>query len=290
MNAELSPGVYVVAVSGGVDSTVLLHLLANRKDLDLIVAHFDHGIRPESAKDAEFVKELARGYKLKFETKRKELGHAASEAVARKARYGFLHEIAQQYDADAIVTAHHQDDIIETMMINLLRGTNRKGLSSLRDHEHIKRPLLRYSKQQIYEYARAKNILWHEDITNDNEMFLRNFIRNKIITQLTKVQRKTWLEMYERMVKVNDKIDREIEILLQNTTTNVKRSWLLQFPFAIKVELIAALLKQHGLQLNKPALYDTVTQMMTARPHTTHQLDKHVCLKIRKDYIQIVKE
>jgi tRNA(Ile)-lysidine synthase len=129
MDISVEPGRYVIAVSGGVDSVALLHALTKRPALDMIVAHFDHGIRPESAQDAAFVRTLAESYGLPFVTDRVELGPDASEASARQARYSFLRTLQRQYDATSIITAHHQDDLLETAIINLLRGTGRRGLT-----------------------------------------------------------------------------------------------------------------------------------------------------------------
>src|SRR5437764_343012 len=125
------PGKYVVAVSGGVDSVALLDMLARSDDLKLVVAHFDHGIRKDSAKDRKFVEDLAKNYDLPFVYEEGHLGSGTSEAVARGARYDFLHRVKKSHGAQAIITAHHQDDVLETAIINLLRGTGRKGLTSL---------------------------------------------------------------------------------------------------------------------------------------------------------------
>ena len=100
---------YVVAVSGGVDSVVLLHMLAHRPDIELVVAHFDHGIRDYSVADAQFVKELADSYGLPFESRREKLGKQASEDLARSRRYAFLRSVADKHQAK-IMTAHHADD------------------------------------------------------------------------------------------------------------------------------------------------------------------------------------
>src|SRR3989344_5293986 len=113
---------YIVAVSGGVDSVVLLDMLIKQKEHNLVVAHFDHGIRVDSDADARFVWELAKKYELSFEVRREELGDAASENTARSHRYAFLRDIAKKYSA-TIVTAHHADDVVETIAINLTRGT-----------------------------------------------------------------------------------------------------------------------------------------------------------------------
>jgi len=90
---------YVVAVSGGVDSAVLLDILSKKPGLDLIVAHFDHGIRDDSKSDAIFVANLAKEYNLPFETKREELGSDVSEEKARDRRYEFLRAVAKKHDA-----------------------------------------------------------------------------------------------------------------------------------------------------------------------------------------------
>jgi len=138
---------YVVAVSGGVDSVVLLDILARINTHQFIVAHFDHGIREDSAADARFVKALADKYELTFVCTREELGMTASEELARTRRYVFLKAVAQKLQAQ-LITAHHLDDLVETVMINKIRGTGWRGLAVFGD-ESIRRPLLTMSKQQL---------------------------------------------------------------------------------------------------------------------------------------------
>src|SRR5690606_32014455 len=114
---------HVLAMSGGVDSVVLLHQYWQEQGSEgLVVAHFDHGIRTDSSADARFVEALAASYGIKFESRREELGSSASEAWARERRYHFLREVADSHQA-VLVTAHHGDDLIETIAINLSRGT-----------------------------------------------------------------------------------------------------------------------------------------------------------------------
>jgi len=167
---------YIVAVSGGVDSVALLHMLVKTSKHELIVAHFDHGIRDDSADDAQFVSELAKKHSLQYFVKREELGKEASEALARERRYAFLRELAQVHDA-RIVTAHHLDDFVETVAINLKRGTGWRGLAVF--DSDVLRPLVDTSKQQLVNYAKDHHLEWREDSTNASDVYLRNRIRRK---------------------------------------------------------------------------------------------------------------
>lgn len=209
MKAELPAGKYVIAVSGGVDSVVLLDLLCavQMPGVELVVAHFDHGIRSDSRDDATFAQNLAAGYGLECYTDRVELGKGASEATARKARYNFLHRVQTQTGADAIVTAHHQDDVLETMLLNLIRGTKWRGLHSLRSTNAVQRPLLPYSKREILEYAKAHNLSWREDSTNIDPGILRNYLRHTYIPQMSAQQREALLGIRDRTETLTTEID-----------------------------------------------------------------------------------
>lgn len=168
---------YIVAVSGGVDSVVLLDMVSKADQHEIVVAHFDHGIRPDSHEDALFVKDLAAQYGHSFETRREELGPHASEATARERRYAFLRELAKKYDA-TIVTAHHLDDLVETVAINLTRGTGWRGLAVF--HPSIERPLIDTPKQALLQYANEHGLRWREDSTNASDAYLRNRIRPRV--------------------------------------------------------------------------------------------------------------
>lgn len=168
---------YIVAVSGGVDSVVLLHTLVQSARHELIVAHFDHGIRDDSAEDTVFVGLLAAQYNLPFETKREVLGKHASEELARERRYAFLQMVAQKHNA-RIATAHHADDVVETIAINTIRGTGWRGVAAL-GNESIDRPLLGMRKQELITHANKHNLSWREDSTNASDAYLRNRVRVK---------------------------------------------------------------------------------------------------------------
>src|SRR3989338_6989044 len=113
-------------------------------------------------KTNSWLKKTAQKYGLPFEVGHGRLGKAASEETARQARYEFLDKVKRKYKADAIITAHHQDDLIETAFLNILRGTGRKGLSSIVNPK-IRRPILNVPKAEILAYAKQHHLKWYED-------------------------------------------------------------------------------------------------------------------------------
>lgn len=211
--AEVVSNTVIVAVSGGIDSVVLLDILSTHKQA-LVVAHVNHGIRPDSNEDEQFVKDLAKSYELPFTSTRLHLHPAASENTARQARYEWLEKVRAEHRASTIVTAHHQDDVLETMVINMIRGTGWRGLSSLRSTANRYRPLLQYSKAEIVAYALGHRLSWREDSTNDSFKYLRNRVRGSIIPRLTTAQRQQLLTSYETQSKLRTQIDDELEQLL----------------------------------------------------------------------------
>lgn len=215
MEIDVHPGTYVVAVSGGVDSMVLLDLLQQKPDLQLVAAHFDHGIRADSAEDRKLVQAAAGRYGIPFEYEEGHLGSHASEATARIARYDFLERIRQAYGAAAIVTAHHQDDLLETAVLNIMRGTGRKGLISLASNPLRLRPLLGQMKADIRAYADGHAILWREDSTNADDQYVRNYIRHHIMPRLGIDTRNALLGIIARTRITDAELDRELNVILQ---------------------------------------------------------------------------
>src|SRR5581483_3464845 len=161
---KIPKGRYIVAVSGGLDSMALLNMLSNLPEVKPIVAHFNHGMRVDSKLDEDLVTRTAIRLGLPLEIGHGRLGKNASEAKARTARYSFLVRVQQKHKAKAIITAHHQDDLIETAIINILRGTGRRGLTALAQNRNVVRPLLDMSKAEIIKYAKRSNLEWREDI------------------------------------------------------------------------------------------------------------------------------
>lgn len=243
------PGKYVVAVSGGVDSMALLHLLRNQPGIILTVAHLDHGIREDSSEDRKLVQTVARQYGLPFVFHEARLGAGASEATARKVRYDFLHKVRRSSGANALITAHHQDDVLETAIINLIRGTGRKGLTSLGSRHDVVRPLLRHPKTALLAYAREHGLNWREDSTNQNTHYLRNYIRVHIVPRLDEAARQRLLTLTGRLREINREIDTSLVNYLhvQDKEAQLNRRQFNQLPHALARETMAAWLRANGL-------------------------------------------
>lgn len=232
MQVKLAPGKYVIAVSGGVDSVALLDMLSQLSDVELVVAHVDHGIRPDSREDMLLVRKLAEKYNLLFETTSLGLGSTAAEATAREKRYAWLEAIRAKHAADAIVTAHHQNDVIETVLINMLRGTGWRGLASLRETGRIRRPLLNISKIEIVTYAIENNLDWREDSTNDDVRHLRNYVRHGIVPRLDRETTHKLVDLYHAQCRLRDEIEAEVMHILPYASDGdgLRRYWLAMLP------------------------------------------------------------
>jgi len=276
---RLTPGRYVVAVSGGVDSMALLHMLKDMPDLQLTVAHFDHGIRPDSDQDRRLVQEISYQYKLPFVYKEGKLGAETSEEDARNARYEFLRDIQKQVAAEAIITAHHQDDVIETAIHNLIRGTGRKGMSSLKSTDGIIRPLLHLPKSHLQSYAKEQNLLWREDSTNTDTAYKRNYIRHEIIPKLKSRSPEKYrklVKLIRRQHELNQAIDNELATLLhmQLSKSALSRKDVIQLPHMVSKELVAAWLRQNGVRTFNQTMLERITiGFKTARPHSVFTID-----------------
>ncbi|HEY6224842.1 MAG TPA: tRNA lysidine(34) synthetase TilS, partial [Gemmatimonadales bacterium] len=183
------PGTALVAVSGGADSVALLDLLAGvagERRLQLIVAHVDHGIQEGSGRVAAQVGALARRYGLPCEVVTLELGSGASETVARSARYAWFEATRKRLRADWIVTAHHQDDQVETVLLRALRGSAPAGLAGMasRTRSGVIRPLLGFTHAELVAYARERGLEYHEDPANQDPRHLRSWLRSDLLPVL----------------------------------------------------------------------------------------------------------
>lgn len=191
----LPPRRVVVAVSGGLDSVVLLDLLSRLRrgfDLHLHVAHFDHGLRAEGPTEADFVGALARTLGLGCTCACGDVAGLARrqrlsiETAARQVRYEFLDRVAASVGAAWVALAHHADDQAETVVMRLARGAGAAGLAAMapvRDGRYL-RPLLALTRRQLADYAAERGLQWREDASNADLRHTRNRVRHVVMPAL----------------------------------------------------------------------------------------------------------
>lgn len=249
--SSLLPGTYIIAVSGGVDSMVLLDILSRQPDIRLIVAHVDHGIRLDSAEDASFVANVSAKMGLTFEQERLQLGSNASEEKARTERYRFLRSCRKKYKANAIITAHHEDDVVETIILNIVRGTGWRGLASLRSTSDLIRPLLAVSKDEIIGYAVERGLQWRNDPTNEDVHYLRNYIRHLLLPQLDSRIRSRLLSLRDKQMVLRQEVEVELEVLsevyctaIEESKYRIDRYVIIMLPEKVGVELLQFMIEK----------------------------------------------
>lgn len=181
----------IVGVSGGADSVALLDILHSFK-IECVIAHCNFHLRgEESNRDAFFVEELCKKYNLKFERidfdteAYAEINSVSIEMAARELRYEWFEKLRVIHLADKIAVAHHRDDSVETILLNLTRGTGIKGLIGIAPmNGKIIRPLLCVGRDEILEYLKERNLNYVEDSTNNEDLYTRNKIRLSIIPMM----------------------------------------------------------------------------------------------------------
>lgn len=286
MKVRVPPGRYVVAVSGGVDSMVLLDILSKDPSIDLIVAHYDHGIRMDSGNDEKLVAATAKRLGLIYEAGKGELGENTSEEQARKYRYSFLEAIKYKYGADGIITAHHQDDLIETAFLNLLRGSGPRGLVAIKINPKIKRPMLNISKGEILEYAKEHKINWLEDSTNYDESYLRNYIRKNITPNLSAEMRRKLISNIEKVAEKSKEKEELIATISHKITIQEKinRSKYIGLPLEIRNELIAYWLRSYKTEnFDRKMLEKIDIVLKTGKPGTNYPIKESLWLYLAQN-------
>ena len=311
MKVNIPRGKYILAVSGGVDSVVLLHLLAKQvtgdrlrvtaketkshnpqsatSNLELVVAHFDHGIRPDASDDEKLVRKLAQQYNLPLEVGYGHLEPGTSEDQARQARYHFLEAARQKNRAKAIITAHHQDDWLETALINLIRGTGWRGLVAIAANPKILRPLLDTSKKDILQYASRQGLKWREDPTNINTNYLRNYIRHKILPKMTVRQRSMLIKNIDKVAKNSKELNSLIATISHSIIHNNRVNRLLFSELANEMarEVLVDYFRSNNVSLSQPTISKLAIQLKTAKPGTRLQLGQGVKAYIDRDVAEL---
>ena len=275
----------ILAVSGGVDS---MALLAMYKQADIVVVHIDHGTRKSSAEDADFVRRKCQELGVKFYETKLELGERVSEELARKKRYEFL-KIIQEKGGGTLCTAHHLDDVLESIAINLIRGTGWRGLTPFYGDKLV-RPfiILKMWKQDVLKFAGERNIRFRQDPTNHETNYLRNRVREKM-SELDETARVDIINLFEKQNELRGKIEKLVTELAKQTVVGKnfhKKDLFLAADERVSLEILREICLMHGHSLTRKQLEDFLSAIKTYAPHKRFNLPKNHFVTILKNYFE----
>ena len=207
----------------------LLHYLINNYKDKIIVAHINHNVRKQSNTEELFLSNYCKDNNITFECmKITEYKENNFENEARKKRYKFYKEILTKYNSSYLFLAHHADDLMETIIMKIIRGSNINGYAGIKkisyqDNYYIVRPFLDYTKQDILEYIKKYNITYYDDYTNNDITYTRNRIRHNIIPLLKKEDiniHKKFIKYSNTLNEYNDYINYEIDNIIKDIYIN----------------------------------------------------------------------
>lgn len=275
---------------------VLLDLMAKKYAPDeIIVAHFDHGVRDNSEEDAEFVARTAEEiYHIRYIIDHEKLGAGVSEEAARTARYEFLRKVAAENGGAEIMTAHHLDDLVETVAINFIRGTGWRGLSVF-EMPGIKRPLLEtelvyepMDKLAILEYAAKRGLRFREDQTNSSDKYLRNRVRERLAEAEWSYEQKMKIwELWQRQKERRAEIDRQIVALMPEPGGTWRREWFRGLEPSLALELLRAGTLRAGISATRPQLEDFRQAILNYAPGKKFNLPGDRLVQIGKKEFEL---
>lgn len=248
----------VVAASGGPDSMVLLTLVNNLKqkyNLKIVCAHINHNLRKESNEEEDMVRQYCKKNDIIFENMTIDNYKTTSiENEARQKRYKFFEETVNKCKASYLLTAHHGDDLIETILMRIVRGSSLKGyagINELTEKENYKilRPMLKNTKEEILEYANKNNIPYAIDKTNEEDTYTRNRYRKYILPKLKQEDKnvhKKFLKLNQTLNMYQNYINKEIKTkqnqIVQNNKIDIEK--LKQEDILIQINIINNLLEE----------------------------------------------
>ena len=214
--------IVVLGLSGGPDSMCLLHLLLKikeKKNITIICAHVNHNLRKESAEEETFVKRICEQKDCIFETIRLNIKNQKNlENQARKERYTFFNQIVRKYAANYLMTAHHGDDLMETILMHLTRGSNLKGYAGFKKitsypHYQLIRPLIYLTKEEILHYCEKEKIEYRVDKSNESRMITRNRYRMDVLPFLKQEDK----NVHQKFLKFSEELELIEDYLMKNT-------------------------------------------------------------------------
>ncbi len=263
----------IISVSGGVDSLVLFYLMHELK-FDLVLVHFNHQQREASNDEALYLKDLTSKLNIPFEYFVLDIKNDFHNQ-AHHLRKKHLKEVANKYHTNIIVTAHHANDLLESILIKVARGSNLLGYAGMtesyyKDGFYFYKPLLSFSKETIINYAQSNNITYLEDESNFKNDYLRNQIRNTLLKgdyfPLDKITQ------YNELLSDAFSFIRKISISFLNNKDYFMITNFLQLENIIKLDVISYLLENEQIPFNQNKLKGIITFIEKAGPNTSFPL------------------
>ena len=282
LNSEYSTKNFILAVSGGVDSMVLLDGF-NKLNLNIEVAHFNFQLRgKESDVDEKLVKEICSKNNIPFNKNSANTTAYATEKglsiqeAARELRYNWFFDLLKEKNAHYIVTGHHADDSIETFFINLLRGSGIKGLCGIKNTQQIIRPLLPVSRLDIEHYAKNNNVSFRNDSSNESLKYKRNFIRKKIIPEFNKeleASSSSILKSIAYLAQANEYLEKKLLEDAEKITSTIGNTTFIATKQLIENIVLYSALSKYGFNKSQVKSIQADT-LATGKKHysSTHEL------------------
>jgi tRNA(Ile)-lysidine synthetase-like protein len=224
----------ILGISGGADSVYLLHRfiqIAPEMRLKLIVAHVNHGLRGASGdSDETFVKNLCKKNHIRVFTKQLKLKNSKMnlEEIGRDERYKFFESLRKKFRAEWVVTAHHLNDNIETLLFNLIRGAHFNGIKAMETTDpsrRLLRPLLGMTKREILQFLQNNRIEYREDLSNQDTDFSRNWLRKEIIPLFSRLNagfEQTFKETIHNLQQTSHFLEQQSEQWLEQNSKNMQ--------------------------------------------------------------------
>jgi tRNA(Ile)-lysidine synthase len=252
----------ILMISGGLDSMVLLELTTRLKPSSkIVVVHIHHGLHDLSDqiefrnKTLEFVKKRCieinvSGHDIEFISFKSDQ-YLSSEEKMRNFRFDCLNKILNERKIP-VLTAHHLDDRVETILLKLIRGSSIDGISGFKQWDgKIFRPLLNFRKKELLEYAEKRNINWFEDPSNSKNEYLRNWLRNDWLPSLEAKDPSFVLNLSRSLIKiVNQSIENDnfkSDFQLNTSSKSIERSWFLSLNKSERQRCLALILRQNSI-------------------------------------------
>ncbi len=277
----------VVGVSGGIDSMVLLNVLYDL-GYNIIIAHVNHNVRIESKDELIFVKKYAEERNIKFEsTVLDKIEGTNFQDEARRLRYEFFFNVARKYNATKIATAHHLDDLLETILMRISRGSNLYGYGGIKpiinySSFSIIRPLLCVNRQTIKEYQELKNIPYMEDNSNLKDKYTRNRYRHHIVPILVEENKNIYqniLRYSKQMYLAFDYIRKESKRLFKLNKGEINNEEFSNLDDSVKLDYISYILEQNNIPCSYNKIVQIKNMILNNNPNGYINISKDYCFK-----------